>query len=300
MKMPAALKRHLQVVMTPSLYSRVTTMLLPRTTAKSTKMCRRLLVDKSGFEVGGPSCIFSADGLMPLYPVVANVDNCNFSHATTWEGELCEGLNYHFSPRRPPGFQYIREAADLAGIPSQRYDFLLSSHNIEHLANPLKALYEWRRVIVSDGILVLVVPHREGTFDWRRPVTPLAHILDDYEQGRDESDLTHLGEVLELHDLEQDAGSSGIDSFKERSLRNVENRCIHHHVFDTEAVVELMHYAGFELLAIEALPPNNIIAIGRKAPEGKSFDNSRFRGATAAFHRTSPFVGDRYQPCGAE
>ncbi|RII29169.1 MAG: methyltransferase [Geobacter sp.] len=293
MKMPETLKRLLKKIVTAEQYSRFTSMLAPNVRAKSFKFCRQFLKGKNGFEVGGPSSIFSSAGMMPLYPIVARIDNCNFSHSTTWEGDLAEGLNYHFDLHRPPGFQYIREATDLKGIESDQYDFVLSSHNIEHLANPLCALREWQRIIKPDGLLILVVPHKEGTFDHRRPITPLMHIIDDYEKGRDETDLTHLKEVLDLHDLDRDTGSASYDEFRMRSFSNFENRCIHHHVFNTEAVIDLLDNADFELLMIEPMLPCHIIAIARKTAKGKYFDNAWLKVASAAFRRLSPFVGDR-------
>ena len=31
------------------------------------------------------------------------------------------------------------------------YDVLLSSHTLEHIANPLRALSEWKRIVGDDG-----------------------------------------------------------------------------------------------------------------------------------------------------
>jgi hypothetical protein len=64
---------------------------------------------------------------------------------------------------------------------------VLSSHCLEHVANPILALREWLRVMTPDGTLVLVLPHKEGTFDHQRPTTTLGHMIDDYER---EDDMT--------------------------------------------------------------------------------------------------------------
>ncbi len=47
---------------------------------------------------------------------------------------------------KEPGIQYVRDATDLRGIPDSKYDFVLASHALEHIANPLKAMSEWTRV----------------------------------------------------------------------------------------------------------------------------------------------------------
>ncbi|PYL73305.1 MAG: hypothetical protein DMF22_01865 [Verrucomicrobia bacterium] len=36
-------------------------------------------------------------------------------------------------------------------IPSGKYDFLLASHCLEHMANPLCAFQEWLRVLKKKG-----------------------------------------------------------------------------------------------------------------------------------------------------
>ena len=46
----------------------------------------------TGLEIGGPSKgIFGSRGLMPIYPIAENIDNCNFDSGTIWEGKINEG-----------------------------------------------------------------------------------------------------------------------------------------------------------------------------------------------------------------
>ena len=61
----------------------------------------------------------------------------------------------------------------------------------------------------------------------------------------EKNDLTHLQEILELHDLNMDPGAGSFEEFKERSMNNVENRCLHQHVFDQALAVQLMTYMKF-------------------------------------------------------
>jgi len=57
-------------------------------------------------------------------------------------------------------------------------------------------------------------------------------MLEDYERGRDKGDLTQLAEILEFHELSRSPAAGSRDQFQQRSLLNIENRCLHHHVFD--------------------------------------------------------------------
>ena len=117
-------------------------------------------------------------------------------------------------------------------IADHTYDFILSSHNLEHFANPVKALQEWKRVTRPGGGLILVLPDYSKTFDHRRTPTTVDHMFEDFERDTQEDDLTHLPEILEKHDISLDPGVASADEFHRRSLDNFNNRCLHHHVFD--------------------------------------------------------------------
>jgi len=256
------------------------------------RQVKALVAGKSGFEIGGPTALFARDGLLPVYPVLATLDNGNFSSQTVWEGQIEEGATFRFDADRAPGRQYIIEATDLGRIPSASYDVVLSSHTLEHTANPLAALKEWLRILKDDGLVVLVVPHKEGTFDHRRPVTRLAHLIEDEARGTSEHDLTHLDEILSLHDLALDPPAGDAAAFRARSAQNFTNRCLHHHVFDTRLAIEVMDHAGLKIIAAEAALAHHIFVIGQKVA-GARPDNARFLGATAPYRANSPFAVDR-------
>jgi SAM-dependent methyltransferase len=260
--------------------------------ARSFPQCREMLSDGTGIEIGGPSPIFAWGGLIPLYPVASRIDNVNFASSTIWEDATREGDTFHFYSRKAPGQQFLAEGADVRVIPSGMYDFVLSAHMLEHTANPLRALAEWKRLLKPGGEMVLVIPARDGTFDHRRPITTLAHLIEDFEKNVSEDDRTHLTEVLQLHDLSRDPGVTDARTFRERAERNAELRSIHHHVFDTRLAVDAVLHAGFELLAAEPLEPYHIVVLARKPLAGvaaKPFDEDALREAL----RKSPFQSDR-------
>lgn len=228
-------------------------------------------IGKSGIEIGGPSQAFSRRGVFPVYPMVGNLDNCNFSASTVWEGILQQGKTFVFDPAKPAGQQYLAETTALSELPSGAYDFVLSSHMLEHTANPILALLEWKRLLADGGTLVLLLPDRRHTFDHRRPVTTLSHLIADFNAEMGEDDLTHLPEILALHDLERDPDAGNMEAFKARSLRNVENRCLHHHVFDTLLAADLLSYAGFKICAVEEVAPHHILVLASKGEIAADF-----------------------------
>ena len=167
---------------------------------KSQKQFRAQVDGKSGLEVGGPSAVFQDDGVLPLYRHLQGLDNCVYSLETIWEGRRTEGPTFSYHPHKRNGFNFVREATDLHGIADYQYDFVLSSHSLEHTANPVKALKEWVRVAKPGGAIIILLPDYRQTFDHRRTPTPIAHMLDDYGLGTDETDTTHLQEIIALHD----------------------------------------------------------------------------------------------------
>jgi ubiquinone/menaquinone biosynthesis C-methylase UbiE len=164
-----------------------------------------------------------------------------------WEGSIEEGNFFHYY-KKSTGKQFIAEATDLQNIKNSTYDFLLSSNCLEHIANPLKALDEWIRIIKPDGYFLLVLPKKESNFDHKRPNTTFEHLLEDYKNAISEHDLTHLDEILELHDLSRDPSAGNYKNFRARSLNNYSNRGLHHHVFDLDLIENIFKYYNVKLI----------------------------------------------------
>jgi SAM-dependent methyltransferase len=241
---------------------------------RSQKEFRVCVRNKWGIEIGGPSSAFRDDGPLPLYRFIKSLDNCVYSVATVWEGTRPEGLTFSYHPQKENGFNFIREATDLHGIADDRYDFVLSSHSLEHTADPVKALKEWTRIVKPGGAIMILLPDYRRTFDHRRKPTGVEHMLEDYRLQRDERDLTHLSEILELHDLSRDPGAGSGEQFRERSLRNFDNRCLHHHVFDENNSQQLLQAAGLTIETFELVKPHHIVILAQ-APQADRVSGQR-------------------------
>jgi SAM-dependent methyltransferase len=243
----------------------------------------------TALEVGGPSHVFAGAGLLPLYDVCATVDGVQFAPDTIWHGEQAPGA-FTPQPGPPTGAMYVTDGATLDGILDAHYDAVISSHVIEHIANPLGALGAWRRVARPGAHLLMVAPHMAGTFDHRRAVTPLQHMVEDNERGAGEDDLTHLDETLALHDRSRDAEGDDDEVWAAARRDNVSTRVLHHHVFTTESLLALLDRAAIQLEAVEVRHPHDIYVIGRfvSAP-----DNAVLLARDAAWRAASPFAVDR-------
>jgi len=207
---------------------------------------QQYFINKNGIEIGGPSGIFNVTGFLPIYTIAKEIDGVNFSTSTIWEGALQEGYNYKYYNKI--GSQFIAEGDNLTEIKSEVYDFVLSCNNLEHMANPLKAIFEWKRILKSEGVMLLILPNKEANFDHRRPYTSLQHLINDYNNKTSEDDLTHLNEILELHDLRRDPQAKSYTNFAVRCNNNMKNRCMHHHVFNQDLLKAMIEFCGLKAL----------------------------------------------------
>jgi SAM-dependent methyltransferase len=227
----------------------------------------RALRGRHGLEIGGPSSVFSPATpsiyIPPIYVIAASLDNCNFATDTTWS-RGASGRTFHYLPDAEPGEQFIHDATELVSIADGSYDFLLASHILEHVANPLRALQEFHRVLKSNGSLLVLVPNRIHTFDHRRPVTAFAHLEADLEANTGEDDMTHLEEILSLHDLERDKPAGSPEEFRERCLRNADLRCMHHHVFSLDLLEQALRRVRFRPLYRTDLWDNHLLVFAQR------------------------------------
>jgi SAM-dependent methyltransferase len=81
----------------------------------------------------------------------------------------------------------IVAGGDAVPCPGESQDFIVSSHVLEHFPDPIKALLEWDRLVRPGGVIFMIVPHKDRTFDSEKPRTPLQHLIDDYRKGNTES-----------------------------------------------------------------------------------------------------------------
>lgn len=246
---------------------------------------------KKGLEIGGASAIFKDRSVLPIYSIAGQIDNCNFAGKTVWEDKLKEGYNFHCTKGKV-GFQYIAEATDLSRIKSDTYDFILSSHALEHVANPIKALTEFKRVLKINGYMMLVLPHKLGGLasDQLRKPTPLNHMVQDYKSDVSEYDLAVMQEVIQIHDKLGDWTRDEYNQYITSAKDNFEHRCLHHHVFAMLNTLELVDYVGFQICYAIVYSPSDIIVLCKKA---KTKNNLDFFTKQAVWRKLSPFRIDR-------
>lgn len=251
---------------------------------------RDALRGRHGLEIGGPSRIFSPKGRLPLYDVIDALDGCDFREDTPRRPERRSDEGYRYLPDRPAGTLHLCEAVDLETVEAGHYDFVLCSHVLEHIANPLRALESWGRVTKGNARLLLVLPHREATFDHDRPLTTIEHLVADRLAGVGEDDRTHVSEILALHDLTRDPGHKTTQELEASARSNFEKRRLHHHVFDTALAIRMLGEAGWEVRDVDVMRPFHIALLSAKS---SAPDHAALLAPDAEWRRRSPFASDR-------
>lgn len=141
---------------------------------------------------------------------------------------------------------YVTDATNLSFAADEALDFVCSSHVLEHLANPLKAIAEWKRVIKKGGIIYVGVPDKRYTFDHKRHRTPLSHLIDDFEKDVDQTDTTHIAEFLEKFD-KINLCHDDMEQCRENVRDNSESQ-VHHHVWIADDIKEIFAHMNLRII----------------------------------------------------
>jgi len=97
--------------------------------------------------------------------------------------------------------------ADGAWLPFEdnSLDYILSSHVMEHFRDPIGVLESWMKIIRPGGYIFAIIPHKDRTFDSRRPCTTLKQLIERHnnpemkvEDSHEHYSVWRLEDFLEL------------------------------------------------------------------------------------------------------
>lgn len=221
----------------------------------------KYLYNKDGIEFGGPTELFYHPmHRMMLYPYIQSLDGCNIFENNFFQNDLDSTFTYY---KGRTGSRFNIDTANTESLKkiTRKYNFILSSHHIEHIANPIKAIIAWKEILTNSGYILAIIPNKEHTFDKKRPLTKMSHMIEDYTNNIGEDDITHTQEQLDL----QDWSMCGMHDFENLSKINEKTRVVHHHCFDTNLVQSLFEYCGYITTQCYYAGNGNIVYLGKKA-----------------------------------
>lgn len=142
----------------------------------------------SGVELGPGPKPFPVD-----YPAVSTV------YLDRWEPDENRGLFQELGP----GADFVKpdiicnlDTDKLKMLEDTSQDYVIASHVLEHMADPIGLFDEIYRVLKPGGVALILLPDMRRTFDHTRPVTSLEHLVAEYEAGVTEVDDAHILEFI--------------------------------------------------------------------------------------------------------
>ncbi|MBO1065492.1 MULTISPECIES: methyltransferase domain-containing protein [Nostocales] len=131
----------------------------------------------------------------------------------------------------------LSDLNNLDGIEDNSLDFIVACHVIEHLRNPIGALEKAYKKLRMGGSIVLVIPDKERTFDKKRKLTVLEHLILDYQEPSKNRDKEHY---IEFFELAFQVSSEKLYSTIEENFQAQAD--IHYHTFTYESFSVLINY----------------------------------------------------------
>lgn len=183
----------------------------------------------SGIEIGGSGKSYGLDNQKGSYANVDIIDAETRAKKKGWSSSqlvniLAEGDNLPFK--------------------NEVFDYVFSSHVIEHFFDPIKAIEEWFRVLKKGGYIFMIIPHKERTFDRNRQITGFTELKErhngkltfsDYVKRNKNSKLKHETKEDKDHHrlIRNEKPPEGWERFSEYDFTH------HWSVWDTNAFLNL-------------------------------------------------------------
>ena len=167
--------------------------------SRNSELTRYVGKDKLGIEIG-PWC----------HPVVPKADGYNCLILDVFDTQTLRDRARQDAGLSAEAADSI-EDVDLVGSSTQiaelvkarngeqSFDYIVSSHNFEHIPDPIKFLRGAEEVLKPGGILTMAIPDKRGCFDYYRPLSSLAEILAANFDARERPTQEQIFERWSLH-----------------------------------------------------------------------------------------------------
>jgi SAM-dependent methyltransferase len=195
----------------------------------------------NALEIAGPTLLFTKDYKFSIYDIFPNIDNINLYNLKD---------SYKFTKNSDNNKLYNNTYSDIKDI-KKEYNIIINSHVIEHMANPINTLNEYKKVLSKNGYILSFIPNKSVFWDKTRETTSFEHLLNDFTSNKEEDDDTHVEENLSVEHpfkLMNEHPDRPNGTFEDLCNNNVNNRIMHHHCFDLDLVKKLHEHIGFETI----------------------------------------------------
>lgn len=189
-------------------------------TSNTIKEEERVILDivrnRDGLEIGGPS------NCNNIYNNINKLDNITI---------FKNGEREYNIKNKKLGVEYVKDTTNLTNIKNNTYDFILVSNTLEYIANPIKAIKEWLRILKQNGFIIMIFDNISETDDNK---FHLKKIIENYEKNIGEDDLSVLPSIL--------SKSKTNETFIRECLNNYHLRKIEHFNYNEKLLSGIIEY----------------------------------------------------------
>ena len=190
----------------------------------------------------GPGC-----HPLPLGPFVESILYCDAMDQATFAELFPETVEEIGGFPDPIGLRLDFDKewfVELVG--KESHDFIVASHVLEHLVNPLRFLEQCHLTLKEGGLLYVGQPDKRTMFDADRQRTPLADVIERYRGNV--STLEDERIVRYINEVHQPTPPFGPQSDEYRAqIEWHRQRSLHVNVWLIDDIVELFLYLGREM-----------------------------------------------------
>ena len=161
----------------------------------------------------------------------------------------------HLDPSRIVVTDLMDDGFAPTSLPPASQEFIIANHLLEHAPNPLQVLLNWNRLLKRGGILFLTLPDGSRNFDRGRRITPLEHLVEDFELVKSgdleqfaRNNREHYREFVEISipNLNRMRGRRPMTPERQREyleeLVAQQSTDPHFHVFNRESMIVLCRH----------------------------------------------------------
>jgi ubiquinone/menaquinone biosynthesis C-methylase UbiE len=201
-------------------------------------LVRKYLIGLNGIEIGGSGKSFGLDGQKGSYANVDIIDAATRAKSKGWKkSQLVNILS--------PG--------DDLPFKDNVFEYVFSSHVIEHFFDPIKAIKEWGRVTKAGGYIFMIIPHKERTFDKNREISGYSELISRHEKKitiRNYIQRTKEEKIKYENDKDKDHHRLVYNDDFPDNWEKFDHYDFSHHwsVWNTQSFLELCHKMNWDVI----------------------------------------------------
>ena len=152
-------------------------------------------------------------------------------------------LKMYFLNENVVGGDNFIDAQSFSGVVDNSIDFCISAHVLEHLHDPFGSIKSAMCKLVPGGVLILIIPNKDYTFDRNRPLVSFEHLLQDMTDGGARTlREAYFEHCKYVHPVLTGSEMPDIEAAIDDGIRN--KRDIHVHAWSHEHFFEQMEQLG--------------------------------------------------------